>query len=90
MQSMFNNAILQSDPMAIPFRSYTEALLICDYFLKELNCEIGDRACIMSKNYSDILVAQMAVETKVSSIRLLEFFEPWYFYFYLFGFIFRL
>ena len=58
MQSMFNNAILQSDPMAIPFRSYTEALLICDYFLKELNCAVGDRACIMSKNYSDISLEQ--------------------------------
>ena len=80
MQSMFNNAILQSDPMAIPFRSYTEALLICDYFLKELNCAIGDRACIMGKSFTEILEAQMAVETKVSSIRLLEFFGPWYFY----------
>jgi len=77
MQSMFNNAILQSDPMTIPFRNYAEALLICDYFLKELNCAVGDKACIMNKNYTEILVAQMAVEVKISSAKLLEFFEPW-------------
>ena len=54
MQFMFNNAILQSDPMTIPFRNYAESLLICDYFLKELNCAVGDKACIMNKNYSNL------------------------------------
>ena len=77
MQSSFNNAIIQSAPMTIPFRSYTEALLICDYFLNELNCSITNKDCIMSKSFNEILVAQMAVEVKVSSLKILEFFEPW-------------
>jgi hypothetical protein len=84
MQSMFNNAILQSDPMAIPFRNYAESLIISDYFFNELNCSVGDTACIMSKNYTEILIAQMAVETKITSAKLLEFFEPWFAFNYIF------
>ena len=77
MQSMFNNAIIQSAPMAIPFRNYAESLVVSDLFFNQLNCSVGDRACIMNKNLDDILVAQMAVGKKLSSFKLLELFQPW-------------
>ena len=64
--------------MAIPFRNYAEALLIGDYFTNALNCDINNKSCLMSKSVDEILVAQMAVETKISSFKILEFFEPWY------------
>jgi carboxylesterase type B len=77
MQDTFNNVIIQSAPMAIPFRKFTEAMTIYLDFAQLLNCAARDVACLRSKSVNDILEAQFAVEKKITSLKLLEFFEPW-------------
>lgn len=77
MQTYFNNAIIQSSPMSIPFRTYDEFAALYVYFADELGCQVGDLNCLRNKTYEEIVEAQLIVEKKVSSIRLLEFFEPW-------------
>lgn len=46
-------------------------------FRQVLNCSYQDILCLRSKSIEDILEAQLAVDQKVSSLRLLGFFEPW-------------
>jgi hypothetical protein len=58
-------------------RTYAEAMSICTFFEEALKCGVRDVACLMSKTVDEILDAQMAVETKISSLKLLDFFEPW-------------
>ena len=77
MQDTFNNAIIQSSPMSIPFRKLDEAMILYYYFAKNLSCAINDIQCLRSKTADKILASQMSVETKVSSLKLLEFAEPW-------------
>ncbi|CAF0941962.1 unnamed protein product [Brachionus calyciflorus] len=77
MQDKFNNAIIQSSPMAIPFKNYEESLLLYNIFTQTLNCSIQDMKCLRSKSIDDILNAQIVAENKVSSVKLLEFFEAW-------------
>jgi hypothetical protein len=77
MQNMFKNVILQSAPMAIPFRSFAESLFVSDIFFKELNCSLNDKNCLMSKTVDRILEAQIESANKLSSLKLLELFQPW-------------
>lgn len=77
MQDTFNNAIIQSSPMAIPFRKLDEAMILYYYFAKNLSCAINDIQCLRSKTADEIVASQMFVETKVSSLKLLEFAETW-------------
>lgn len=77
MQNYFNNAIIQSSPMSIPFKTYNEFAALYVYFADEIGCQLGDINCLRKKSYEEILEAQMIVEKKVSSLRLLEFFESW-------------
>lgn len=77
MQQNFNNAIIQSSPMSIPFKNFEEAFILYSYFNQELNCAPKDMACLRSKSIDDILDAQLKAENKIASLKLLEFFEAW-------------
>jgi hypothetical protein len=46
-------------------------------FARLINCTFKDVKCLMKKSVDEILIAQMAVEKKVTSLKLLIFFEPW-------------
>jgi carboxylesterase type B len=52
-------------------------MTLCFYFEQVLNCTARDIKCLRSKSVDQIIDAQMKAETKVSSVKLLEFFEPW-------------
>ena len=47
------------------------------YFADALNCPARDINCLQSKTSDEIIDAQMKAEVQVSSLKLLEFFEPW-------------
>jgi hypothetical protein len=47
------------------------------YFADFLQCPARDMDCLRKKTIDEITDAQMKAETKVSSLKLLEFFEPW-------------
>ena len=77
MQQNFNNVIIQSSPMSIPFKNFEESIILYNYFNQELNCAPRDMACLRSKSIDDILEAQVKAENKIASLKLLEFFEAW-------------
>lgn len=52
-------------------------MILYYYFGEILNCKFRDLECLKSKSVEEILNAQMEVEKKVTSLKLLEFFEPW-------------
>jgi carboxylesterase type B len=77
MKNNFNNAIIQSPPISIPFRSDKEASNIFNIFSELLNCTIQDVKCLKEKPLDEILKAQNQVHSKLTSIKLLENLQPW-------------
>jgi carboxylesterase type B len=47
------------------------------YFADFLNCSARDIDCLRNKSIDEIVNAQMKAEQEVSSLKLLQFFEPW-------------
>lgn len=47
------------------------------YFADSLNCSARDIQCLRSKSVDDLISAQMYAEKKVTSLKLMDFFEPW-------------
>jgi carboxylesterase type B len=94
MQSFFQQAIIQSAPMAIPFR-YTnqiDYIVLCLYDLRrtyaeyiapgvllaeQLHCAYNDIACFRAASVDNITAAQKIVNTEITSLEPLLFFEPW-------------
>lgn len=77
MQSFFQQAIIQSAPMAIPFRTYSEFITPFTLLAEELHCPFNDIACFRASSVDNITNAQKIVNTKITSFEALLFFEPW-------------
>ncbi|CAF4777067.1 unnamed protein product, partial [Rotaria sp. Silwood1] len=77
MQSSFKGAIIQSSPMSIPFRTYAQYKIPGILLAKELHCGICDITCFRRASYQDIIAAQMIINTNITSLKILLFFEPW-------------
>ncbi|CAF3229108.1 unnamed protein product [Rotaria socialis] len=77
MQSFFQRAIIQSAPMAIPFRTYAEYITPSVLLAEELHCSFGDVSCLRAASADNIVAAQKIVNTKITSFEILLFFEPW-------------
>lgn len=77
MQSFFRAAIIQSAPLTIPFRTYAEYITPGVLLAEQLHCHYGDMQCLRNASYQEIIVAQRVVNTMVTSLNLLLFFEPW-------------
>ncbi|KAF9106408.1 hypothetical protein BGX27_009183 [Mortierella sp. AM989] len=61
---LYQNAILQSDPINIPFKSPGSAANITSYFLHALNCSTTDLKCARSRSVEQIMVAQLKANAK--------------------------
>lgn len=57
-QSLFQSAILQSDPMDYGFLSTNTQQLLQNFFVGQLSCSASDSACLSNLPIDDILVAQ--------------------------------
>jgi carboxylesterase type B len=77
MQSFFQQAIIQSTPVAIPFRTYAEYITPGVLLAEELHCTFSDIACFRAASVDNITNAQKIVNTKITSFEALLFFEPW-------------
>ncbi|CAF1126239.1 unnamed protein product [Rotaria sordida] len=77
MQSFFQAAIIESSPMSVPFRTYAEYITPTVLLAEKLNCTIGDLTCFRTASYQDIIIAQTAVNSMLTSWKVLFFFEPW-------------
>ena len=71
----FNRVIIQSAPIALPFRTRNEMILISDKLSLKLNC--ANVACLKQKSIDEITTAQLALKKIPSSEHILQFFEPW-------------
>jgi para-nitrobenzyl esterase len=84
---LYNAAIMQSDPFALPFRDPSSGLELANVFAKHANCSDGSssanwtvvEACLMALDADTILNAQLAATTDVlgSLQRLVDIFVPW-------------
>ncbi|CAC5409182.1 unnamed protein product [Mytilus coruscus] len=72
----FQNAIIESAPISIPFKDRAEELFLGEMITLELGCQPNDIACLRSKTADEVALAQKTVRGYPSSIKLLEFFEP--------------
>jgi carboxylesterase type B len=61
----------------IVYRTYSEYITPSVLLAEELHCSTGDIACFRRAAYQDIVTAQAAINNKVTSLKLLLFFEPW-------------
>ncbi|CAF3702477.1 unnamed protein product [Rotaria sordida] len=77
MQSLFQLAIIQSCPAAIPFRTYTQYLPPIILLAQQLGCLLGDISCLRTRPYENIITAQNVINSKITSLDILQFFEPW-------------
>ena len=77
MQSFFQQAVIQSAPMAMPFRTYAEYFVSGGLLAEELHCTFGDIACFRTASVDNITAAQKSINTKITSLKALLFFEPW-------------
>ncbi|CAF1482893.1 unnamed protein product [Adineta steineri] len=77
MQSYFQASIVQSAPLAIPFRTYAEYIAPAVLLAEQLKCAVGDINCLRRQTYQDIATAQTKVDTMLTSFKFLLFFEPW-------------
>jgi len=77
MQGYFQQAIVESAPMAIPFRTYDQYLTPGVLLAEELHCNYQDLDCIRSASVDSIIEAQRLVDKKITSFDALLFFEAW-------------
>ncbi|UJR32516.1 hypothetical protein I4U23_019978 [Adineta vaga] len=77
MQSYFQASIVQSAPMAIPFRTYAEYITPSVLLAELLNCTPNDISCLRRQSYQAIATAQTKVNSMLTSFKFLLFFEPW-------------
>ena len=73
----FDNAIVESSPLSIPMRTFPEAVVLGAMFTELANCTVRDMHCLRRKTGTQIAYAQYLARKKVTSLRLLEAFEPW-------------
>ncbi|XP_055955260.1 crystal protein [Patella vulgata] len=73
----FQQAIVESSPFTIPYKSYTEALILSSQFSNLAGCTPLDIECLRRKTSEELVFAQFQSRSKIASLKLLEAFEPW-------------
>ncbi|KAL5022719.1 hypothetical protein ScPMuIL_001874 [Solemya velum] len=78
-ETYFRAAILESMPFGIPLKNTAEALVLGRELSTHLDCGTlaVDLDCLRSKTADEVAEAQAKTNKQVSSLKLLEFFEPW-------------
>ncbi|KAJ6461736.1 alpha/beta-hydrolase [Mycena sanguinolenta] len=66
--SLFNNAILQSDPMDFGFLTIETQALLQSSFNDMISCSAEDTACQMALSLDDILNAQVTLEDEANDL----------------------
>ncbi|CAF3372257.1 unnamed protein product, partial [Rotaria sp. Silwood2] len=77
MQPFFRAAIIQSCPVAIPFRTYVQYITPTILLVQQLNYTLDGISCFRASSYHDIVAAQNVINSKITSLQFLQFFEPW-------------
>lgn len=76
-KGLFHNVIIESSPFDIPLKNPYEALYLTSIIRQLLNCTGTDyMTCLRSKTFDEIAEAQRKSRAEVTSLKILEFFEP--------------
>ncbi|XP_062861145.1 cAMP-regulated D2 protein [Trichomycterus rosablanca] len=77
-ETLFQQAIIQSQPFSIPLKTRWDAMKLGRHFVKLTNCSVSDLACLRSLSSQQILEAQVKAGSKIiNPFRFLEVFETW-------------
>ncbi|MEM7008505.1 MAG: carboxylesterase/lipase family protein [Thermodesulfobacteriota bacterium] len=63
---LFNNVIMQSNPLGMPFKSLIESKPIAQEFANKLSCANNDISCMRSKSAKEIVEAQNMAQAGVN------------------------
>lgn len=74
-RALYNQAIVQSSPFGIPYRTKSQATEEAEELLKQLGC--SDWSCAKSKSMSEVLAAQDKVRGIIDRDLLSSAFEAW-------------
>lgn len=74
----FQQAIMFSNPFALPYKTPPDAFEMADIFASELGCPPRNLSCFRSRSATETLDASRETTTKVINPReILQFFEQW-------------
>ncbi|XP_071096518.1 crystal protein-like [Haliotis cracherodii] len=73
----FQRAIIQSSPIALPFRNATEAERQVHLFARQLGCNVRDAHCFQSKSAAEVLHAQRSTPKDQISDNSAMQFQAW-------------
>jgi len=68
----FRRAIIQSNPLTIPFKESWEAGIQANYFAKEIGCPDMDMECMRSKSIKEVTAATDATPIIINNERILH------------------
>jgi acetylcholinesterase/cholinesterase len=76
-EGLFHQAIVQSDPLTLGFKTQHDALEMSKKYAKDQGCDWHDLTCLRNANISTILAAQKAAQSKIDLLHVLGGFMPW-------------
>eukprot|EP01125_Pyxidicula_operculata_P018084 TRINITY_DN63_c0_g3_i1.p1 TRINITY_DN63_c0_g3~~TRINITY_DN63_c0_g3_i1.p1 ORF type:complete len:524 (+),score=117.05 TRINITY_DN63_c0_g3_i1:52-1623(+) len=74
-KGLYNQAIILSDPVSLPFKSQSEATMLGNQFELTIGCK-DDLHCLRSQNISKVLQAQKALSLFINIDKLIHTFLP--------------
>ena len=79
-KELFNNAIMQSSPIGIPYKTKKDTKHIAKAFAENINCMVNDIECLRSKTTEEVVDAQnkinFALESALHGIKDFVIFGP--------------
>ncbi|XP_012940968.1 cAMP-regulated D2 protein [Aplysia californica] len=75
--SYFHNAIVESSPAGLPYKTYDEAFVLAGLFAEAVGCPIADLNCMRGKSAQEVAEAAYRTRKDVASAKFLELFEPY-------------
>ncbi|XP_059164846.1 cAMP-regulated D2 protein-like [Physella acuta] len=73
---LFHKVIIESSPIALPYKTYAEAFVLGGLLAEALGCQVEDVTCLRSRSADDVAKAAFDTRAKVASLKFLEMFEP--------------
>ena len=74
---LFQRAIMESNPVALPWKQSSDGSRLAKHFAKALNCDDGDVDCMRNKSVAELLAAEKSAQGKFNPFKPLDVFLPW-------------
>ncbi|CAL1541999.1 unnamed protein product [Lymnaea stagnalis] len=74
---LFRQAIIESSPLALPYKTYTEAFVLGGLLAEAVGCPVRDIDCLRNKSAEEVTKASLTTRSEVASLKFLELFEPY-------------